>query len=212
MKVTVGGNMTQKKTKRFTLLALFIAIEIVIAVIPFLGYIPLGVINATTLHIPVIIAGILLGKKEGAILGFVFGFTSMMKSTLEPTATAFIFSPFITIGGISGGWQSLLIAFIPRILIGYLSGVIYEVLSKKINDSMSMGIAALSGSIINTVLVMSGIYVFFGHAYAEAINVSYDVIITFIMGVVATNGIAEAIVAAIIAVAVCKAGKKIIHL
>ncbi|MDD3049085.1 MAG: ECF transporter S component [Bacilli bacterium] len=205
--------MKQKNMKRFTLLALFIAIEIVIAVIPFLGYIPLGVINATTLHIPVIIVGILLGKKEGAILGFVFGFTSMMKSTLEPTATAFIFSPFITIGGISGGWQSLLIAFIPRIMIGYLSGLIYEQLNKKkINNSLSMIIAALSGSIVNTVLVMSGIYIFFGHAYADAISVSYNVIITFILGVVATNGIAEAIVAAIIALAVCKVGKKIIHL
>lgn len=205
--------MTQKKTKRFTLLALFIAIEIVIAVIPFLGYIPLGVINATTLHIPVIIAGILLGKKEGAIVGFVFGLTSMLKNTLQPTATSFVFSPFITIGGISGSWQSLLIAFIPRILIGYLAGVIYEYLSKKkLNDSVGMAISALSGSILNTVLVMGGIYVFFGHAYAQAINVTYDVIITFIMGVVATNGIAEAIVGAIIAVAVCKIGKKIIRL
>ncbi|NBK99534.1 MAG: ECF transporter S component [Erysipelotrichia bacterium] len=205
--------MKQKNMKRFTLLALFIAIEIVIAIIPFLGYIPLGVINATTLHIPVIIAGILLGKKEGAILGFVFGMTSMLKSTLEPTATAFIFSPFITIGGISGGWQSVIIAFVPRILIGYLAGFIYETINKKTNnDAFSISIAALGGSMINTILVMSGIYFFFGHAYAQAINVSYDVIITFIMGVVASNGIAEAIVASIISVAVCKVGKKILHL
>lgn len=207
--------MKQKNMKRFTMLALFIAIEIVMALIPFLGYIPMGAINATTLHIPVIIAGILLGKKEGAILGFVFGLTSMMKNTFEPTATSFVFSPFISIGGISGGWQSLLIALIPRILIGYSSGLIYEYLrvkKQKLKDSTVMIIAALSGSIINTILVMSGIYLFFGHAYAAAINVSYDVIITFIIGIIATNGIVEAIVAAIISLAICKAGKKIIHL
>lgn len=207
--------MKQKNMKRFTMLALFIAIEIVMALIPFLGYIPIGAINATTLHIPVIIAGILLGKKEGAILGFVFGLTSMLKNTFEPTATSFVFSPFISIGGINGGWQSLLIALIPRILIGYSSGLIYEYLrvkKQKLKDSTVMIIAALSGSIINTILVMSGIYLFFGHAYAAAINVSYDVIITFIMGIIATNGIVEAIVAAIISLAICKAGKKIIHL
>lgn len=202
-----------KNTKRFTFLSLFIAIEIVLAIVPFLGFIPLGVINATTLHIPVIIAAILLGKKEGAILGFVFGLTSIFKNTMSPTATSFIFSPFITIGGISGNWQSLIIALVPRILLGYLSGYLFEKLSTRINkESISITLSALFGSILNTLLVMVGIYVFFGHAYAEAINVSYDAILAFIMGVITTNGIVEAIVGAMITLAVCKVGKKMIRL
>lgn len=203
--------MINQKTKRFTLLALFIAIEVVVATVPFLGYIPIGFIDATTLHIPVIIAGILLGKKEGAILGFVFGLTSMIQATLAPSATSFIFSPFVSVAGISGGLPSLFIAFVPRILIGYLAGLIYEILTNKCQDTIGMMIAALCGSITNTILVLSSIYLFYGQAYADAIHVPYTAIIAFIMGVVTTNGIVEAILGAVIALAVCKIGKRIIH-
>ncbi|MDF9825557.1 putative membrane protein [Breznakia sp. PF5-3] len=205
--------MKKTNMKRFTLLALFIAIEIAVSVIPFLGFIPLGFINATTLHIPVIVAAILLGKKEGAIVGFVFGLISLIKHTLEPSVSSFIFSPFITIGGTSGNFASLLIAIVPRTLIGFLSGFLYEILSKrKINDVISISISAVVGSLTNTILVLGGIVVFFGRAYADAIAIPYNTLLTFIMGIVTSSGIIEAIVAAIIAVAICKAGKRVLSL
>ena len=62
-----------KQTKNISFLSLFIAIELLMIVIPFLGYIPVGPLRATTLHIPVLIAGIVLGKKQGMILGLIFG-------------------------------------------------------------------------------------------------------------------------------------------
>ena len=37
-----------------------------------IGFIPLPVIKATTMHIPVILAGIFLGPNYGAAVGFVF--------------------------------------------------------------------------------------------------------------------------------------------
>ena len=37
-----------------------------------IGFIPLPVIKATTMHIPVILGAILLGPKAGAVLGAVF--------------------------------------------------------------------------------------------------------------------------------------------
>ena len=48
--------MNNKKTKNLTLLALFIAIEAVMVMLPFLGFIPIGPLRATLLHVPVIIA------------------------------------------------------------------------------------------------------------------------------------------------------------
>lgn len=205
--------MTNNKIKRFTYLALFIAVELVMTSIPFLGFIPLGAINATTLHVPVILAAILLGKKEGMIVGFVFGFMSMMRNTLSPAATSFVFSPFVEIGGIHGGWQSLIITFIPRMMIGYSSGLLYELLEKsKINENIKIGFCAIFGSLCNTILVMSGIYLFFGSAYAQVMNIAYDALITFVLGVISTNGIAEAIIAAILCIAVGKVAKKIIRL
>ena len=47
-------NLARKST-RMVYVALFTAIIIAMSTIPFLGYIPLGVIRATTLHIPVIL-------------------------------------------------------------------------------------------------------------------------------------------------------------
>ena len=54
--------MNKQKTKNLSFMSLFIAIEILMVMVPFLGFIPIGPLRATTLHIPVIIAGIVLGK------------------------------------------------------------------------------------------------------------------------------------------------------
>ena len=189
--------MKSKKTQYMSIMAMFLAIQIILVVTP-LGYLPIGPISATTMHIPVIIAGIALGKKAGAQLGFVFGLTSVLNATFRPTLTSFCFSPFVTIGGIGGNWMSLLIAFVPRILLGYLAGLIYEKLCRKgINENVGIIAGALTGAITNTVLVLGGIYLFFGSAYADAIKVAYDTLIAVLLGVVATNGIAEAILGAV---------------
>lgn len=199
--------MRSKKTKNLTFMAMFLAIEIILVVTP-LGYIPLGPLNATTMHIPVIIAGITLGKKAGAQLGLVFGLTSLIRATMQPTITSFCFSPFVTVGNISGDWRSVIIALVPRILLGYLAGVIFEFLAKKFNnENIAAIISALAGAITNTVLVLGGIYFFFGSAYADAINVAYSSLFTILLGVVTTNGIIEAIIGAFIALTAYKALK-----
>lgn len=201
--------MKSKKTQYMTSMALFLAIEIILVVTP-LGYIPIGPLNATTMHIPVIIAGIILGKKAGAELGFVFGLTSMIKATIQPGITSFCFSPFVTIGTISGNYKSLLIAFVPRILLGYLAGLIFEIMKNKGNENSGVLTGALVGALTNTVLVLSGIYVFFGNAYASSLNVAYSGLIGLLLGVVTTNGILEAILAAVVSLAVYKAMKPLL--
>jgi len=85
----------KNNTFRLVLTAFFLAILILLASVPFLGFIPLGIINATTLHIPVIIASIVLGPKLGAFLGGAFGIISMIRSTVIVTPLSFAFSPFI---------------------------------------------------------------------------------------------------------------------
>ena len=196
--------MKSKKTQYMTSMALFLAIEIILVVTP-LGYIPIGPLNATTMHIPVIIAGIILGKKAGAELGFVFGLT-----TIQPGITSFCFSPFVTIGTISGNYKSLLIAFVPRILLGYLAGLIFEIMKNKGHENSGVLAGALVGALTNTVLVLSGIYVFFGNAYASSLNVAYSGLIGLLLGVVTTNGILEAILAAVVSLAVYKAMKPLL--
>ena len=55
--------------------AIFGAVICVMAFTPFLGYIPLGFTRATIIHIPVIIASLLMGPKKGGALGFLFVFS-----------------------------------------------------------------------------------------------------------------------------------------
>lgn len=196
--------MNKSKTKNLTLLSLFIAIEVLMTNVPFLGFIPIGPLRATTLHIPVIIAGIVLGKDKGAIIGFVFGLCSLLTATMQPTATSFIFSPFI-----SGSFLSAIVAIVPRVCIGYVAGFIYDSLKEK-HEISAMAIGSFLGAITNTILVMSGIYFIFGSTYAQTLGMSLEELLPYIIGIITTQGLLEAIVGSMISVAVCKVLVKVV--
>lgn len=197
----------KQRTMDMTLAAIFTAIIIMMSVVPFLGYIPLGFMNATIMHVPVIIGAILLGPRYGAYFGLVFGLTSLVKATLTPNLTSFVFSPFITIGGYSGNMWSIVICLVPRILIGVAAYYVYELLikllhNKKGGQTISLWIAGIAGSMTNTILVMNGIYLFFGKSYAAATNKMVEGIYQVILGVILTLGVPEAIIAGILTTAI----------
>lgn len=195
------------QTRYLMQVALMAAIVTLVAFVPFLGYIPLVVIKATTVHIPVIIGAILLGPKAGGILGGVFGITSVIKNTIEPSLVSFVFSPFIPVPGTaSGSMKALLIALVPRILVGVVSGLIFRAAvnsdSSPAKVRLTVGISAFVGSAVNTALVMGGIYFLFGKEYAAAKQMAFETLSKFIMTVVFTNGLAEALVAVVITIAI----------
>lgn len=187
------------ETKTLVLMGLFAAIEIMLALTP-LGFIPLGFTRATTIHIPVILGAIILGPRAGAILGSVFGITSLLINTFTPTPTSFVFSPFYS----GGNLWSIVIAIVPRALIGVTAYYSYKFFIKVSNKKVfSYALAGIIGSMTNTVLVMSGIYVFFGNQYANAKEMPFSELFTFIIGIVGINGVPEAIAASVITAAIC---------
>ena len=188
-------NKSRKRIRTLTLAAFFVAIEILMAVTP-IGYIPVGAINITTMHLPVILSGIILGPVIGALTGFVFGLTSMLKATFAPNITSFCFSPFITVGGVSGNFASVLIAFGPRILLGVLSFYIYRALRRsKQSRIVAAGISAGANTLIHTLGVMGLIWLFFGQQYASAAGITVGAVI---IAVLTSNGILEIILASIV--------------
>ena len=142
--------MKNEKTYELVLTALFTAIIVIMAFTP-LGYIPLVVINATIIHIPVILGALFLGPKKGAFLGFVFGLTSFINNTFKAaTASAFVFSPVLAVNvvGVSGIFRSLYICFVPRILVGVVPYFIYVLIRKAAGDEHKAGRVAVLPDII----------------------------------------------------------------
>lgn len=204
---TLTGSSTTNRTLGLVQLSLFSGIIVIMAFTPFIGYIPLGFTRATIIHIPVIIGSLMLGPKKGAFLGGVFGLTSLINNTINPTATSFVFSPFITMGDIHGGAASIIICMLPRILVGIVPYYVYRLAigkgepSKK-RMSVSLGLAGVCGSLTNTLLVMNMIFLFFKDAYAQANDVAGNAVYGFILSIIGINGVPEAIVAGIIVVGI----------
>ncbi|MGI6011385.1 MAG: ECF transporter S component [Ruminococcus sp.] len=194
---------TMSRTKSLTQVALFAALIFIMAFTPFLGYIPLGFTRATIIHIPVIIGSLMLGPKKGAALGFVFGLTSFINNTVNPSVTSFVFTPFYSLGEYSGGIGSIIICFLPRILVGVVPYYVYKLTAKiagrkgKKAPAAALALAGLAGSLTNTLLVMHMILLFFGESYAAASEITGNVYLA-ILAVIGVNGIPEAIVAAVI--------------
>lgn len=202
--------LTQKqKTTSVVVTALFGALIIIMAFTPFLGYIPLGFTRATTIHIPVIIGALLLGPKKGAVLGLIFGMTSLINNTMNPSLTSFVFTPFYSLSEFEGGWSSLIICFLPRILVGVIPFYIYKSLlvilgKRNYAKEISLICAGISGALTNTLLVMHFIFFFYKDAYASVNSIDSHTVYSFILGIIAINGIPEAVVSAILVLALGK--------
>ena len=202
--------MSNKKTYQMVLTALFTAIIIMMAFVPYLGYINLVVIKATLIHVPVIIGSIMLGPKKGAFLGFVFGCTSLINNTFNPSLLSFAFSPFYSVGEIGGNFFSIIICFVPRILVGVLPYYVYVMVRRILKDKkgsewLALPIAGVVGAFTNTLLVMNLIYLCFSEQFAAAKEIALDAVYGAILAIIAANGVPEAIVAAVFTTAVCKA-------
>lgn len=196
-------------TRYMALLAMLCGLLLVMGMTG-IGFIPLPVIKATTMHIPVILGAVLLGPKAGAVLGAVFGCCSIWANTTTPGLLSFAFSPFMTTEGLPGVAKSLWIALGCRILFGWLAGVLW-VLFRKIlkKEYAALPVTAAVATICHTLLVMGSIYFLLSQQYAAAKNVAMNAVFGLIMGTVTASGIPEAIAAAILVTVI---GKALLHL
>jgi uncharacterized membrane protein len=154
-----------------------------------LGFIPLVVFNLTIMHVPAIIGALLEGPIVGASIGLIFGLFSMYQNFVAPTSLTF----FIFLNPI--------IALTPRILIGIVTYYVYKLLKNKFkNNSISIGIAAIAGTLTNSIGVLGLTYLIYLEKYAEALNISKDLVGTTLLGILFTNSLAEATFSALIAI------------
>lgn len=196
-------------TRYMAMLAMFCGVLLVMGMTG-IGFIPLPVIKATTMHIPVILGAVLLGPKAGGILGAVFGMCSIWANTTSPGLLSFAFSPFMTTEGLSGVAKSLWIALGCRILFGLIAGWLWKVFGKLLkSDYISLPLTAATATICHTLLVMGSIYLLLAQQYAEAKNVAISAVFGLIMGTITASGIPEAIIAAILVTVI---GRTLLHM
>ena len=203
--------MNRKKmdTRYMATLAMFCGILLVMGATG-IGFIPLPVIKATTMHIPVILGAVLLGPAAGAVLGGVFGLCSIWANTTSPGLLAFAFSPFMTTEGLPGVLKSLWIALGCRILLGVIAGWLWKGMKRVLKqDYLALPVTAAIATISHTILVMGSIYLLLAQQYAQAKNVAITAVFGLVMGTVTASGIPEAIIAAVLVTVI---GKALLHL
>ena len=171
----------KEKLVRNVMCALFSALIVVMTFTPYLGYISVGPIEITTLHIIAIFGALVLGPKHGAIVGGVWGLTCIVR------AIQLGFAPF----------ANPLVSLVPRILVAVVAGLIFAGLSKtKCPKVVSLIIATLAGTLTNTTLVISALTLFNG--FESLLGAAASAIETIVLTLIGTNGLIEIISALVI--------------
>ncbi|MDD4698648.1 MAG: ECF transporter S component [Oscillospiraceae bacterium] len=194
-----------QKTQRLVLFSIFAAILVVMSATP-LGYLRIGALAISFLTIPVTIGAVLLGPISGATLGLLFGLTSFFQ------CFGFLFWPIDPLGSALFAINPIymtIVCIVPRVLMGLLVGLIFKAIRKvDKTDTMSYAVASLSGSVLNTILFISTLLLFFYNtneiqAYVTQLNAKN--VFVFAALFVGINAVFEALVAFIVSFPVTKA-------
>ncbi len=193
----------REKTLALTQNAVLAGVVVLMAFTP-VGYLRLGAVEMTFIMIPVAVGAISLGEKSGAFLGLVFGISSFIQCFgMSPFGAALLqINPVYT----------FIMCLVPRVLMGYLCGVIYKLLAK-LKKGVAVIIASFSAPVINTILFITSLMIFFGKSdFIMGMRAGSENLIAFLVAFVGFNGVMEIVTTTLItppvALAVEKAVKK----
>lgn len=180
--------MRKKNASSLAAVSILLAIMVILQVLTttLFNILPLP-IKPTLIHIPVIIGSILYGPRVGGSLGYMMGFMSLITNSLAPTPISYVFSPLVP----GGSFDSILVAILPRIMVGIIPYLVYKVL----HNRTGLILAGLLGSLTNTVLVLTSIFLLFSQVYAGNI-------LALLAGVFTSNSLLEMILAAFLTAAI----------
>ncbi len=160
------------------------AVSIALFLTPF-GYIPwVAGASLTVMHVPAILGAVLEGPVAGAIIGGIFGVTSLIKAATAPQGPIDVF------------FTNPLVSVVPRILVGLLAWVAFKAIGRK-KVVLGAAAAAIVGSLANSLFVLGALVLLGALPLAAAASV-------FV-----ANSFVEAALAAVLTVAVVAAWRGI---
>lgn len=193
-------------TRKLVYNALLCGITILLGFTP-LGLLPLPapMMSPTTVHIPVLVASLFLGYKSGLITACCFGLVSFARALQAPV-------------GLSIFYLNPLTAILPRLMIPTIACIAYYCIKKlSRSDILSLIIAAIFGSLANTVFTLSTIYVFHGAELEQILSGilssgNYANAGKYLLYAIAIPyGMSEALLSALVVPVIVKALRKAIH-
>ena len=192
------------KTLKLTVYALFLAIMLVMGLVPGLGFIPTPVAGIVIIQVPVILASYFLGYKGGMFFGLVFGITSIINCFIQPDVFAAI---IMNAGGIKTIGLMIICLVIPRVLIGLTTRATYDLVSRFDKTRLlSMGLSAFIGTLTNTVFFLGAFYLFAREACMTGFGAANEkALFDMMLGVVTFNGVIEAVTSVVLCTAIGQA-------
>ncbi len=196
-------NKRSQNTRRMVVAAMLSAITAVLVFTP-IGMIPLPppLPAVTLVHIPVILAALVEGPVVGLLVGLVFGACSWVRAWESGMVGLTLF------------FRNPLVSVLPRLLIPLVALGVFWLLQKlrrgKVLDKVATGVAACVGALTNTVGCLGMIVLLYrqelnellqgivGGGNAGAAEYAGNGAAWLVAAVGLPNGIAEAIVAAIL--------------
>ena len=195
---TTNKQKTLRTVQLALLVALVVALQVISALIPPIG----GAVSITLTLIPVVVGGILLGKRAGAILGFAFGAIVLINciTALDPGGhILWTVNPAFT----------AIVCFIKGIAAGFVPAVLYELVAGK-NKEAGQGrvvaatvVAAVTAPVVNTGLFLLGMFLLFKDTlYAWAGGT--DIVMYVLFGLAGMNFLVEFLINAILSPAIVR--------
>lgn len=178
---------TSQKTRRLAQVSILIAVVLVQNFVPLVGYVPVGPLSLTLIHVTVLIGAVAFGWQSGALVGLAWGLITWVRAFIAPT------SPLAVIVMVNP-----LISVLPRVLLGIVGGMAFALLVRHCSARSAAVIAACLGALTNTVLVLGQIALFYGQKSQALYHLNISALVPYLLGVAATNGVGELIIASVI--------------
>lgn len=146
---------TKNKVLRLVQLALLVALVVVLQMLG--SFIKIGPLPMSFVLVPIVVGAFLLGWKEGALLGFVFGIITMLMGILGIDGFSLVL------------WQLhplwfVVVCLLKAVATGIGAGLIYKGLNKVLGEKriiLTTVIASISAPIINTGIFVLGMILFY---------------------------------------------------